>query len=290
MSRREDLSNRRSRRLIPDSVPTESLPGALVEDGEPLTLGEASSTYMRINQHLRNASGRTSEYEYATNQYARILRADRHFQHSWGGLTTVMLTRTVSPFSDSGELLTPFEIEEMLNGAALRRSVREALEYHLGDFTFEWAAVTTPNTRTGTPYELIYLWVDDPDNEVVVGLIEPALQRHLDRCPNAYPEDHQYRADGSDGTIEIQHDPPRAELEAERQAEIMAEDDIPPYDQTAGALHLATNLPALELADYYDSTELDPPPTLIEGAAAGWACRAIRSHNWVRFSGGVPGL
>lgn len=281
---------RRSRPLIPNSVPTWQLPDPLInDDGEPQTVGEAAETYLRINQHNRNEENRTSRYEIARRRhYPRLLDADRMFQDSMDALTTALFVRMVSPFDGSGAILTPWEIEGLLCDSDLRTSVRQTIDYHLGGFDYEWAAVTTPTETGGTPYELMLIWIDDPDNEVRVDNLEPAMRRHLERCPIAHPEHHEYSEDGS-GAIQIEHDPETVDEPPEQFTSIFAESDHTPYPPTIGALYIATQLPDLVVGDFYDpdrSFQGESEETLVEGAAIGWAT----PHHWVRYSSGVPSI
>ena len=279
------MPDRLSRKVAPEEVDTEQLPNPLADGGEPLSVEAAAEAYMKIQTYETNTEQRTSRYERALVKYGRILEADRKFQEEYD-LTTAMLTRNVSPFDERGEWLTPWSIDEMLNGGGIRRSIREALNYHLGEFNFEWVAVTTPRETDGTPYELTYLWIDDPDNKVTVSHLEPSLERHLDRCPGARPENHSYRVDGTDGAITVRHDPPIAsQTVPAKYPAIFAKSEYPPVPATQGALHVATNLADLVVGDIHNPRREDPKATLIEGAAAGWAT----PRDWFRASSGVPG-
>lgn len=282
----------RANPVVPASVNPGDLPDPLTEGDDPLTVGEAATTYKMINQGQRNDPGRTTDYERAKYHYARILYSDRHFQHEYDGLTTCLLTRRVSPRDpETREVLSRYEVAELLNVSALRRSIRETIDYHLDSFRYSWCAVTTPGDRTGTPYEMIYLWVQDPENEVTTDHLGPAIERHVERCPAAIEWEHRYRVDGSGDAIRIEHDPPRMELESERQTELVERQDIPPYDPTAGAVKLGSSIAGLAVDAYYDDNQPDPLPGVFEGAAIGWALRTVKGgQKWVRFADSVPDL
>jgi hypothetical protein len=191
------------------------------------------------------------------------------------GLTTVMLTRRVSPLDEDGEWITPWESGTMLNGGSVRRDVGRRLNYHLGDLEYEYAAVTAPTNQAGTPHEHILLWINDPKDTVDTTYIKPALDKHLDACDYAYEKHHRYRADGTGGAITYRHDPERIDA-PERIADGHAR-------QTKGAQYLASQLAHLPLGDYYDSEKDDPARPLIEGAALAWAS----PNRWFRSSSGV---
>lgn len=278
----------RERQLFPEDFDATQLDDPLVDDdGEPLSLSEAADTYLRLVQYNRNRDDHTSRYETAKEyHYPRILDADRYFQDSFEGLTTCLITRSVISPDEAADQHTLWELNEMLNGAGIRRSVREALDYHLDAFEFEWVAVTTPESRLGAPRELIYLWVNDPDDEISVGDLEPALERHVERCPAADWEAHEYSDDGTDGAIQFQHDPEHASQEPEQYVSIFGATDHTPNPPTTGALHVATNLPDLVVGNLSDGDSSDAEPALIQGAALGY----VVSQDWVRFSSGVPAL
>lgn len=177
--------------------------------------------------------------------YPRILESDRRFQKRFEGLTTAKLTRGLSPFDDSGKRLTPWEPDEMLNGGTIRRSVRESLHYHLKEkrgFDFEWLGVTSVTQTSGAPREYIYLWIEDPGNNVSADWLDPALEKHLDRCENASKDKHEYQKNGSAGVITIQHFPSLASHPADDFWKIREVSEEPSYPNTTGRSLLRNNL------------------------------------------------
>jgi hypothetical protein len=285
-----DHSTRRNLPLAPDSVKTQRLPKPFLTDkGRAETVGEAGDTYLRVQRSNWNNGSLTSKYErHRFELYPRILEADRHFRAEYDGLTTAMLTRRLSPLDDSGGWLTPWECNEMLHGGSVHRSVRNALSYQLDAFEFEWVAVTAPTRSAGTPHEHIYIWVDDPDDVVTTEHIEPALDKHLKYCANAYEEHHQYRTDGTGGAITVQHDP---DLIGFVPGEFFSiTENSPSYEATGkvlvntrGAQYLASQLAHLHIHDYYAKGRDTPPDALFEGAALAWAS----PRDWFRSSHGV---
>lgn len=288
-----DHTSRRSLPLAPDSVKTERLPEPFrVDKGEAVSVAEAGEAYLRIQSHNWKDGDYQTKYDrHKSGIYPRILETDRHFRTKFDGLTTVMLTRRLSPLDNSGNWLTPWECNEMLHGGSIHRSVRGALAYHLGHFDYEWIAVTAPTESAGTPHEHIYVWIDDPENNVTTEQVAPALDRHLDHCTNAQKKHHQYRADGTYGAITVQHDPDRIEFVPDEFFSIA--ENSPTYvdtgkvlANTVGAQYLASQLAHLPTGDYFAKSIDDPPQALFEGAALAWAS----PYNWFRSSGGVPSL
>lgn len=282
-----DHTARRELPLAPDTVKASRIPGPLTDDGRVETVAEAGETYLKVQRSNWNDDALTSKYErHKSETYPRILEADRHFQAAYDDVTTVMLTRRLSPLDERGDWLTPWESNEMLHGGKVHRAVREALAYQLDGFDFEWLAVTAPTRSAGTPHEHIYLWVDDPDNAVTTDHVGPALDKHLKYCANAHPEHHRYRADGSGGAITVQHSPALIEQSHDRVAKRVVSGETPPRPNTGGAQYLASQLAHLPVGDFYAEDRPDPPPALFEGAALAWAS----PRDWFRASRGVPAL
>lgn len=281
-------SEAQSRPLVPPSVDVSQLPDPLSEGDRPLTVDEARETYVKVERDTWSADGRTSKHmRHLKNLYPRILEADRRFQDQYEGITTAKLTRGISPWDDAGELLTPWELDMMLNGGSIRSQVRTSLNYYLGEkggFDFEWVAVTSVTRTTGTPREYIYLWIEDPQNQVSTDHLAPALAKHLENCENAYEEDHVYDEDGNAGAITIEHSPPLVSDPPEKFFDIREVSEAPSHPNTRGAQFVATRLAHLPVGDYRNSQRKNPPDTVLEGGVLAWAS----PNRWFRASGGVP--
>jgi len=281
-----DHATRRGLPLVPDSVKSDRLPEPFVTDeGRAVTVAEAGEAYLQIQSRNWKEGKYPTKYEYHKSEiYPRILHADRQFQAKYDDLTAVMLTRRLSPSDDDNNWLTPWECNEMLHGGGVHRSVRDALKYHLGHFEYEWIAVTAPTRSAGTPHEHIYLWIDDPDDDVTADHVAPALDKHLEYCANAYEKHHRYRTDGTGEAITVQHDPDLRKQSHDGVAKQVIRGNTPPCLNTAGAHYIASQLAHLPVGDYYAKGRPNPPQALFEGAALAWAS----PRNWFRASRGVP--
>ena len=286
-----DHTTRRSLPLAPDSVKPDRLPDPFVTDkGEAVTVVEAGETYLKVQRSNWQDDTLTSKYErHKSETYPRILEADRHFRTKYDGVTTAMLTRRLSPLDEAGEWLTLWECNEMLHGGGVHKSIRGTLNYQLDAFEFEWIGVTAPTRSAGTPHEHIYLWIDDPDDDVTVDQIVPARDKHLKYCTNAYKKHHQYRADGTGGAVTVQHSPELIDFAPDEFFSIV--ENSPTYaetgkvwENTKGVQYLASQLAHLPVGDFYDSQRENPPQALFEGAALAWAT----PRDWFRASRGVP--
>jgi hypothetical protein len=270
-------SDARTRPFAPGYA-ADDLPESLIENGEVVSVDEAISTYLRFNRSNQNSDNRTSRYERSRQyQYPRILESDRQFQEQYS-LTTVTLTRKIDPLSETDELLTPWELDARLNGGSVRGAIGDALRYQLRDFDWEWVGVTTPEELSGAPEEHLHLWIDDPDNIVTTDFFDTAWQRHIDNCTTV--PDERGRA------IEVATDPSLVDYVPEETASIMTHSEAVEVRPTDSAYSVAKQLPDLIVGDYYSEDHDNPPDTLLEGAAAGWAV----THEWYRTSRGLPDL
>lgn len=276
--------------MAPPSVDVNRLPKPLQDGDRSLTVDEARETYLRIERASWKSGERTSRHmRHRKELYPRILESDRRFQEQYQGLTTAKLTRGLSPFDESEKRLTPWELDAMLNSGTIRRSVRETLDYHLSkkrNFDFESVGVTSVTQISGAPREYIYLWIDDPDNEVSADWLYPALDKHLNRCANAFEEDHAYHKDGGAGAITVRHSPPLASHSKDDFWKIQEASEEPSYPNTTGAKFVASQLVHLPVGDYANSKRSNPSDTLLNGAALAWAS----PYRWFRASGGIPNL
>jgi len=259
---------------------------------QPVTVERAREIYIRYDVSKDTDGSKTSKLEYHQNElYPRILAADRDFQRL-SNLTTVMVTRRLSPLDDNGDWLTPFEINEMLNGSKVRRSVRASINNQLEGYLNMWVGVTAVTDIAATPHEHLYYWIHDPNDEITVDHFAPGLEKHLKYCENAYWKDHGYAEDGTEGAITVRHDPPAVDQPTENlenAVKLMPESDSPAdYRQpTCGAQYLASQLAYLPLKDQLDADTQNPDDTKLEGSAIAWACQ--KSRQWFRESG-IPKL
>jgi len=277
-----DFINHETRRATPigpESLDIDELPNLLADetDGDRLpTVAEARDVYMRVQQASRNSDDRGSAYgRHRYKRYPHLCVADRQLRKRYDDVTTVMITRRLSPIEDS-HWMPPLKIDKQLHDSTVCRSVRRAWARVLDAYQFEYAAVSAPTSTAATPHQHIYLWIDDPDNQITASDFDPVLQKHLKHCPNAYPEDHEYADDGRDGTITVRHEPPLTDPDPAGEHQPI----------TLGAQYLASQLAHLPLGDFYDETKEDPAEALLEGAAIAWAS----NHKWFRASSGLPDL
>jgi hypothetical protein len=247
---------------------------------QPITIGQARQVYIAYQRSAAQSSDREPKYKHHQYQtYPRIIAGDRHFRKQFDGLTTVLLTRRLRPKNEDGDWISPYQLDATLHDNHLMKRTREILDYQLrrkAGLEFEYCRVTAPTKTAATPHEHRYLWIDDPNNEVCIEHIRPALEEHLE-YPGAYREDHPFDSEGHDGAITIRHTPPVVDETEAREYVIL---------HTLAAQYLASQLSHLPLRDKFDPKEDDPQPTLLEGGAIDWATPS----RWFGASNGVPTL
>lgn len=247
----------------------------------------------RVYQHAEwTTEGRTSGYErHREEYYPRILHADRQFRSEWEGLTTVMLTRRRRATDGEGNFLQPYMLDLCLQLNNVRGKIRKALDYHLQEFAFEWVRDTAPTESAATPHEHWYIWIQDPQDEVTVEQIKPALDKHLKYVPGADEETHEVDSEGREGAITVRHQPPLVDEEPDKAEAIRAAcEETYGADErilnTQGAQYLATQLAHLELGKAFGEMADESLDTLIEGSAIASATPS----QWFGASKGVPEL
>jgi len=312
---RIDDRARRETRLAPPAMQANRLPSPLVECGcgdcydafvdplaeggpqvyaadecsepQPLTVERGAESYLRYQRSAWTDTSQTSTYERARGTYARLLDTDRGLRERYGdALTTVLVTRRLSPLDDDGGWLEPLAIDAQLHNESARRSFTRALRYHLRDFEFEYVGVTATTDSAATPHEHVYLWIEDPDDQVTVDHLAPAIEKHVAKVANAYDDDHPVQADGNHGAVTIRHEPPLVDHVPDRLSEIRTQSDVVDGSivpvNTRGAQYLASQLPHLVLGDVYDGTT-EVQQTRIDGGAIAWAS----PYDWLRSSSGI---
>lgn len=244
----------------------------------PMTVREAAEVYLRYQQSAWNTDNRTSLPERYMRAYASLLETDRQLRLQFDNLTTVLLSRRVSPISN-GKWITPFEIDERLHGNGTNKSVVRSLRYHLRDFDFEYVGVTATTDSAATPHEHIYVWINDPNNTICASDFKPVIDKHT-RISGATEEDH---LEGK--AITVRHDPPLVNSEPDKidliQHQSLTTDGGSVPKNTQGAQYLASQLPHVQYASQLNGGE-EAKETDIDGGAMAWAT----PHNSIRSSNG----
>lgn len=248
------------------------------DDAQPMTVKRASEAYLAYQKAAWDADDRTSVYERAQTTYGRLLEADREQQRQFDDdLTTVMVTRRLSPIDDSAdgdEWVHPTTLSNRLHSST--SAVMDSVRYYLREFDYRYVAVTAMTDSCATPHEHLYLWIVDPHNEVTREHFRAAVEKHVETVAGAFEADH------GRGAITVRHDPPLVDHVPDKATEIMDYTDDRTPVNTAGAQYLASQLPHLVLGDIYDGTT-DVDDARVDGGAVAWAM----THKTVRSSRGI---
>jgi hypothetical protein len=238
--------------------------------------------------------------------------AERDLLTEWGDdVTTVLLSRRLSPIatergpqcedadiddyaisvgnsssdeSSSRQWLPPIKLDNRLHDAW--RNVYDALKYHLRDFEWEYVAVTAPTDSAATPHQHIYLWVRDPEDEVSVDHVRPAIDSHVRNTKGARSEDHPVEAGESDAAV-VQHDPQRIDPDDERDLYIYRQRGEKVFRQnTAGFAYVMNQRPHWVLKQVLDGeSDVGVGDARLDGAAVAWAS----PNKWLSSSDGFGG-
>lgn len=251
--------------IAPPGYDIDRLPSPLVEDGTPVTLEAAGEIYGRCIGS-RHHNGDPSKVDEHLNRYGRILATDRELQSEFGSLTTVMLTLRISPTIDD------FRIHPLTLDQWVRESwgaTKDALDYRLRGYESEYVVVVASTSRWATPHLHIYMWADDPMNELTADQFRGVIGKHTNACQTAYPEHHPIDPDGQEGAVTVRYDPPRRTA---------GEDNDHGGPVTSGCRYVAKQLAHLPLSNDDPATDVE-----LQAGALAWAS----PNPWVWSSRGV---
>jgi hypothetical protein len=287
-------SHRRSQPLAPTNIDVEKFPNPLLKCGcgecedhvnplhgedegfvaqeecphpKPVTIEEGAEVYRRTQIHNHVTNGVTSKASSHQYHYKKVLSTDVRLQEEWE-LTTALISLRLSPQKD-GDWRIPWGMDVALNTAFSK--VRRSLNYRLREVDKEYVAITEVTRWFATPHIHLYIWVDDPEDDIVVDDLRPVVVKHVDAVKGATCDGHQIDDDGEEGAIRLSHDPPLAD-EVEWDGE----------NPTRGAIYTAKSLPHLPLLNLFDAGETCRQ-TSLEGGAMAWAS----PYDWFSSSRGV---
>jgi len=262
------------------------------EEPRPLTVERAGEVFRRYARANLADPNRTSRPEDAQSRYATIMAMDRHCRREYGnGLTTAMCSFRISPVTRLGserKWITPLQLADVVNLSRqqvvpkVRRGVRRVCD----DAHYVW--LLTGTEKYATPHYHVYLWADDPQDNLRSLDFSNAVDAHTDGY-QASTDNHEIDPDGDEGVVTIHHDPETVDTESGTTAEYDDGDTLDlsvvrrleraangePYrEATKGALYVATQLPYLAALDD------DPHPVDCQTAAIKWCHNSVRNAKW----------
>jgi hypothetical protein len=152
-----------------------------VEEGEPLTAGEAVERYVE-ERYGENTSAERHGFErgrqwHDRRNYARGMEMDRQLLEAYENPTTVLLSLRV-------ERTVPNRVSLLQELSAALESTLDALRYRLDKHveSYEWMLVLAGTRQYATPHLHIYLWAEgDVSREALV----PVVERFMESCEYA---------------------------------------------------------------------------------------------------------
>jgi hypothetical protein len=167
--------------------------------------------------------------------------------------------------------IEPVRLDERIHDSW--ESVRETLRYHLDEFEdWEYAWVVSTTDTAATPHLHVYLYVEDPDDELTVKHLRPAVESYVSNTIGAHPDDHRVSADESDAAT-VFHDPETISYEPSQVRQILREMDTDRFKpNTRGLAYLLSQRPDWALRRILTGqSSRDDEQTALEGAAIAWA-------------------
>jgi len=266
------------------------------ENPQPMSIRRAGKVFRRYTKAKLADDRRTSKAERERSNYRRIMDVDRYSRDAFGGnLTTVMLSFRVSPTTADGvtrRWVSPLLLADVLS--IYRQQVHNRalnIREHVDEVQYVW--VTTGTEKYATPHRHLYLWCDDPDDDVRILDFRSAVRKHCEghqACEGA----HQITdSEGEHRAVTVNHDPIIVDTETGTtvetpkgttvdmsaiRREVRRSENEPYHEATAGALYVASQLP------YLCALNDGPHPVNCQSAAVKWAHNAVSNRRWFGMS------
>jgi len=289
------------------------------EKARPMTVERAATAYYVYQSALLDRpDGKGGRLGHLKTSYAEAMAAERALRHEWDGEeTTALLSFRLPPVepveggvsgndddygihftfdsrgdTDSSEQparqwLPPLQIDTRLRDPW--RNIYQALYRNLGDFEWEYYWIVSPTDSAATPHMHVYLWIQDPDDEITADHIAPAVETFVRNADSAREEHHPIDDNADSGAAVIRHDPDLLDTDSMAKGE---DQIIENYEQegekglqlnTAGFAYLQHQRPDWVLKRLRSGeTSIPDEQTALEGAAIAWAS----PNDWVGSSDG----
>lgn len=275
----------------------------------PMIVKRAAEAYYVYQKASYESETRTSCLGELRQQYWYAMESERNLLEQWDGeTTTVLLSLRLSPIehveatdgeagvdgdgayygpcvesSTSSESSTPsnsqphrrwvppLQLDERLRDPW--RTVKDRLYYQLNAFDWEYCWGVSPTEGAATPHMHVYLWVRDPDDEVTVDHVRPAVEAFAENAVGADPSKHPVEAGESDAAV-VRHNPPGCdEVDDDQLLYVHRQRDHKPFQlNTRGFAYLMNQRPAWVLKRIIeDGSNRDEERLALEGAAIAWA-------------------
>jgi hypothetical protein len=251
-----------------------------------MTIERAREAYLRYQRAVYNREEWTSFVERTRDRHGVIMGAERDVLNRYDSdATVIFLSLRLSPIEEiNGERrwMQPVKLDQRLHDSW--QNVYGTMNYQLGDFNWEYIAVTTTTTTAATPHSHVQILVEDPDDEVTIEMAHSMVESHIKNTKGAYSDDHPVEEDQRDAGI-VFHDPPRVDLDEDRDLEILKARDYEGFPlNTVTMQYMTDQRPHWVLDNVYDGdSDVDQNSVLVDGGAIAWAS----PHSWLKWSDGI---
>lgn len=240
----------------------------------PVTVERARQIYLAYQCSLWQDPSYTSQLERTQDATGRYYGAERSVFERFDNPTLLFLSLRLSPIEkdDDGSRRWVHPSLLMARLADSWKNVKSVLQYQLGGYEWEYAWVIGFTDSAATPHRHVAIYVNDPDNEIGVGVAESAVASHVRNCPGAYSEDHPVEADESDAGV-VEHDISKATLSDEMIDHVYnARRSTSAVLSSAVLKYMLGQQPHWALKNVYDGTDdTHAHSVAVDSAAIAWA-------------------
>ena len=283
----------------------------------PMPVGRAIEAVYRYQLSAYQRDDFSSKLDRVKQSHASILDSERDLLKRWGGdVSTALLslrtppieqvemgcndgdTDNIAQHGESGcptndcqsqrHWVPPTQLVDRLRDSW--RRVYDSLDYHLSgfeDWQYLWLIGTTDSAAT--PHMHVFVWVKDPDDDLSVDHVRPAVQSFVNNTPTARQKHHTVTEGESDAAV-VHTDSPRHDdisddqlLAAMKRREVT---DSPMKYNTRGLPYLLNQRPPWVIKRISDGT-VNPDDRQTRLDLAGLATSWASSKDWIGSSGGI---
>lgn len=272
----------------------------------PVTVQRAGRIFYVYQTAAMNRPDWSSRLDDVKNTHGRYLGAERDLLNEWGeDVSTALLSLRLSPVVDVDEdadrsgddygvtsgpsdssasgrrWVPPLVLDNRLSEGW--GYVRDRLGDHLASFEWEYAWVVSTTESAASPHLHVYIWVRDPDDDLSVDHVRPAVESFVRNTRGADEEHHRVTAGESDAAV-VETTPRRASIGDEQALYVFRERGREPFERnTAGYTYLLNQRPewALKRVHSGESAKEDEREQL-QGAGIAW----VSGNDWIGSSAG----
>lgn len=240
----------------------------------PVTVERARQIYLAYQCSLWQDSSYTSQLERTQDATGRYYGAERSVFERMEDPSLLFLSLRLSPIErdDDGSRRWAHPSLLMSRLADSWENVKSVLRYQLREYDSEYAWIIGFTDSAATPHRHVAVYVDDPDNEIGVGVAESAVASHVRNCPGATEKDHPVEKGQSDAGI-VEHDISKALLSDKTISNVYAARRTESFSLPSVRFsYMMNQQPHWALTNVYDgSRDVHADSVAVDSAAIAWA-------------------